>query len=98
MRLPVPWWNVRVTWLFVVIAVIVIAGAFVASLGLLGELPPADLDLRPDRIDGEAEFDVVVRGYRMDEVDAELARLNAQIASLEASSPEPPDEKSWLSS
>ena len=54
MRLPVPWWNVRVTWLFVVIAVIVIAGAFVASLGLLGELPSADLDLRPDRIDGEA--------------------------------------------
>ncbi len=84
------------TWLFVVIAVIVIAGAFVASLGLLGELPPVDPDLRPDRIDGEAEFDVVVRGYRMDEVDEELARLNEQIARLQAPSSEPPDEKSWL--
>ena len=88
------------TWIFVVIAVIVIAGAFLASLGLLGELPPADVDTRPDRIGDEPEFDVVVRGYRMDEVDEELSRLNAEIARLEAPAPapEPPDETSWLRS
>lgn len=86
------------TWIFVVLAVVVIAGAFLASLGLLGELPPPDQDLRPDQIDGETDFDVVVRGYRMDEVDQELARLNTEIARLEAAAPEPPDETSWLRS
>lgn len=72
----------RVTWLFVVVGVLVVAGVFLATLGLLGELPPVDPDLRPDRIDGEVEFDVVVRGYRMDEVDQELARMQAEIDRL----------------
>lgn len=70
------------TWLFVVIAVLVVAGAFLASLGLLGELPPAPQDLRPDEADGEVAFDRALRGYRMDEVDAELARLHGEVDRL----------------
>lgn len=84
----------RVTWLFVVLAVFVLAGAFLAMLGLLGDLPPVDPDLRPDRIDGQPEFDVVVRGYRMDEVDQELARMQAEIDRLQGPAPAtaPPDD------
>lgn len=73
------------TWLFVVLAVVVVAGAFLAMLGLLGELPDAEQDLRPDRIAGEVEFDVVVRGYRMDEVDQEISRMQQEIDRLQAS-------------
>ena len=75
------------TWLFVVVAVIVLAGVFLATLGLLGDLPPADPDCRPNRIDGEQEFDVVVRGYRMDEVDQELARMQQEIDRLQSPAP-----------
>jgi uncharacterized membrane protein len=78
------WWNMHVTWFFVVIAILVIAGAFLASLGLLGELPEVEPDLRPAQVDGQTQFDVVVRGYRMDEVDDELARLNGEIDRLTA--------------
>ena len=75
------------TWLFVVVAVLVLAGVFLATLGLLGDLPPVDPDYRPDRIDGEPEFDVVVRGYRMDEVDQELARMQQEIDRLQGPAP-----------
>ena len=77
------------TWLFVVLAILVIAGAFLAMLGLLGELPEAPPDLRPERVAERPEFDVVVRGYRMDEVDDELARLQEEIDRLKAASPLP---------
>ncbi len=96
----ISWWNVRVTWLFAVVAVLVVAGAFMASLGLMGQLPEAEPDLRPDRVDGEPEFDgpefdVVVRGYRMDEVDAELARLQQEVSRLshgaDSAAPVPPE-------
>ncbi|MDO8308109.1 MAG: hypothetical protein Q7V58_07110 [Actinomycetota bacterium] len=75
------------TWLFAVVAILVVTGAFLASLGLMGQLPEAEPDLRPDRIDdgagpGVPEFDVVVRGYRMDEVDAELERLQQEVDRL----------------
>lgn len=49
-----------------------------AVLGLT-EAPPAR---RPSREDGAPEFDVVVRGYRMDEVDATIAELNEEIERL----------------
>lgn len=71
-----------VTWLFVVVAIAVVAVAFLLSLGLLGELPPPERDLRPDELNGEAVFDVVVRGYRMDEVDQRISALEGEIEHL----------------
>jgi hypothetical protein len=71
-----------VTWLFVIVVILVLGAGFVAVLGLLGDLPPNEQDLRPDTRDGEPSFDVVVRGYRMDEVDAQLASLQDEIDEL----------------
>lgn len=70
------------TWLFVIVAIVVLGAGFLAALGLLGDLPAAEPDLRPDERDGEPSFDIVARGYRMDEVDAELADLRAEIDRL----------------
>ncbi|MBK9740767.1 MAG: hypothetical protein IPO93_15000 [Actinobacteria bacterium] len=70
------------TWLFVVLAIAVLAFAFLAALGFLGELPAAEPDLKPDTLDGEPAFDVVVRGYRMDEVDEQIASLQTEIDHL----------------
>ena len=70
------------TWLFVIVVILVLGAGFVAILGLLGDLPPSEQDLRPDTRDGEPSFDVVVRGYRMDEVDAQLAVLQEEIDRL----------------
>ena len=67
---------------FVLVAIAVIAGVALASVGRLGELPEAPADRRPS----EVGFDVTVRGYRMDEVDAELAELRARLASYEKGS------------
>lgn len=71
------------TWLFVVIAIGVLAFVFLVVLGPLGELPPAEPDLKPEVVDGDPQFDVVVRGYRMDEVDQQVATLQERIAALE---------------
>lgn len=68
---------------FVLVAIAVIACIALASVGRLGELPEAPVDRKPT----EAGFDVVIRGYRMDEVDEELARLRARLAAHEQSSP-----------
>ncbi len=76
------WWNVPVTWLFVLVAIVVLGAGFLAALGLLGDLPAPEPDLRPDTLDGEPAFDIVARGYRMDEVDAELADLRAELERL----------------
>ena len=70
------------TWLFVLLAIAVIAGGTLAAMGRLGELPPAEPDLRPEIRDGEPAFDVVVRGYRMDEVDARIASMQDEIDRL----------------
>ena len=70
------------TWLFVVIGIAVLAFVFLAVLGPLGELPPVEPDLKPDLVDGQPQFDVVVRGYRMDEVDEQLAAMQAEIDAL----------------
>ena len=45
-------------------------------------LPDAGSDLKPDTRDDDPAFDVVLRGYRMDEVDSTIARLQAEIESL----------------
>ena len=76
------WWNVPVSWLFALVAIVVVGAGFLAALGLLGGLPAVEPDLRPDTRDGEPAFDVVARGYRMDEVDAELADLRQEIERL----------------
>ena len=78
------------TWLFVIVAILVVGAGFLLVLGLLGDLPEAEPDLRPDTRDGEPSFDVVVRGYRMDEVDAQLADLQAQIDRLREGAPGAP--------
>jgi len=73
--------------LFVLIAIGVIAMVAMAAAGRLGELPEAEQDLRPEvagpeGADGEPAFDVVVRGYRMDEVDAVIERMQGRIDEL----------------
>ena len=75
------------TWLFVIVAILVIAGGAMAAMGRLGQLPDAEPDLRPDERDGEPAFDVVVRGYRMDEVDARIASLQGEIDRLNGREP-----------
>jgi TolA-binding protein len=71
-----------VSWLFVIVAVLVVGAAVLAASGRLSELPEAEPDLRPDTRDGEPVFDVVARGYRMDEVDAQLASMQDEIDRL----------------
>lgn len=84
------------TWLFVIVVILVLGAGFVVVLGLLGDLPPSEQDLRPDTRDGEPSFDVVVRGYRMDEVDAQLASMQDEIDALRSTvaAPATPSEQS----
>ena len=82
------------TWLFVIVVILVLGAGFAAALGLLGGLPESEQDLRPDRQDGEPSFDVVVRGYRMDEVDAQLQSMQDQVDGLEQELQRSRDERS----
>ena len=77
------------TWFLGVLIVLVAGGAVVVALGRGGGLRPV-YDDRPDSLvpadgplDGSAlrsvRFSVGLRGYRMDEVDALLARLAEQL-------------------
>ena len=68
--------------MFVIVAILVIGGAALLAVGRFGDLPEAEADLRPDIRDGEPSFDVVVRGYRMDEVDAQIASMQEEIDRL----------------
>ncbi|MGH3424063.1 MAG: DivIVA domain-containing protein [Nocardioidaceae bacterium] len=52
---------------------------------------PADRPLGPDDLD-RVRFTTAVRGYRMDEVDALLARLRTELAARERSDPGLADE------
>jgi hypothetical protein len=70
-----------VTWLFVVLAIAVLAFAFLAALASWAS-SGCRTDLKPDTLDGEPAFDVVVRGYRMDEVDEQIASLQTEIDHL----------------
>ncbi len=71
------------TVVFVLVGVLVVAGVGWAVLGRVDAgLPDASNDLRPDERGGQPAFDVVLRGYRMDEVDATVAELRDQIHSL----------------
>jgi hypothetical protein len=75
------------TLVFIAVGVVVIAAAFWFAVGRLDpSLPDAENDFRPDRRDGDPAFDVVLRGYRMDEVDATIADLQSQIDELKGKS------------
>lgn len=71
------------TWLFVIVVILVVGAGALLAVGRLGELPPVEPDLRPDVREGEPSFDVVVRGYRMDEVDAQIAGMQDAIAGMQ---------------
>lgn len=84
--------GVSLVLLLVALAVIgVIAVVAGGRWGSLTEAPPertpapslSDGDLDPAAIEG-LRFPLVLRGYRMDEVDAVLARLGAAIAERDA--------------
>ncbi len=68
--------------IFVLLAIAVIVLVAMAASGRLGGLPPASMDLRPQAQGDVPAFDVVLRGYRMDEVDATIERLQARIEEL----------------
>jgi hypothetical protein len=64
------------TILFVLLAMAAIASVGLAAAGRLGALPEAQPDHRPA---GDPTFDVVLRGYRMVEVDAVIEDLQRQL-------------------
>lgn len=71
------------TALFVLIAVVVVAGVAMVAAGRFDRLGEAVPDRAPDTApDGSPRFDVVARGYRMDEVDAAIAALREENARL----------------
>lgn len=74
------------TLLFAVVVILVIAGAFLYVSGRWSGLPDSERDRRPQG-DAGSEFDVVLRGYRMDEVDARIAALEQENAALRGRTP-----------
>jgi DivIVA domain-containing protein len=86
-----------VIWVFFIAVGVLVVGAFAALIvGRIGYDPlaeatttQADPVLSDDFGSGEIStirFDTALRGYRMDQVDAVLDRLQARIAELEAGS------------
>ncbi|MFM9135503.1 MAG: DivIVA domain-containing protein [bacterium] len=97
------------TVVFILVAIAVIAGIVMLATGRLRDgfpdadearvavgMPQAPLgDLRPEEIE-QVRIDQALRGYRMDEVDALIDRLTAEIAVLrgeEAPGGAPADEQ-----
>lgn len=72
--------------LFVVVVILIIAGAFLFASGRWGSVAGLERDRRPD-MDDARQFDVVLRGYRMDEVDARIAALEKENADLRGRAP-----------
>ncbi len=66
----------------VFLAIAVIVGIALLLVGRQGGLPEAVVDLRPEGDAADPTFDVVLRGYRMDEVDATLQALRAENEQL----------------
>ena len=71
------------TFLFVVLAILVIAGAAIVITGRF--TPSLGIENTGDYKPDSQGFDVTVRGYRMDEVDQKIALLEGRIAELESS-------------
>lgn len=84
----------QVEWVFIGLVVVVVAAVAMVAVGRGDGLAPAvpdrpDVELPTDRPLDAADLDqlklsVVVRGYRMDEVDALLARLGAEMQDRDA--------------
>jgi hypothetical protein len=72
------------TFLFVLLGIGLIAGAAVVITGRYAPNwgVPNSGDYRPDT-GAEPLFDVAIRGYRMDEVDAKIAELTAKLSESE---------------
>jgi DivIVA domain-containing protein len=86
-----------VIWVFFIVVAVLVVGGFAALVvGRVGYDPlsdptttQADPILSDDFGSGEIaaiRFDTALRGYRMDQVDAVLDRLQTRIAELEAGS------------
>ena len=75
-------WGMAVVFFLLAFAVIV-----VVALMLTGRWNPTlgtETDPRgPGLVDGQERFDVVIRGYRMDQVDEAIAELQAKVRELE---------------
>lgn len=69
---------------FVFIAIAILVAITLLLVGRQGGLPEAAVDLRPEVDPDHPRFDVVLRGYRMDEVDATIARMQAELTALRA--------------
>lgn len=75
------------TFLFVIVSIAVIATVAILVIGRAHpSMGVSDTgDYRPELPDNP-QFDVVVRGYRMDEVDAKIAELEKRIGALQSKS------------
>jgi DivIVA domain-containing protein len=71
---------------FALLAGLIVAGLAIALAGRWRPegLPASRPELGPARPADRIRFDVVLRGYRMDQVDAELERLRALLERTEA--------------
>ena len=85
-------------WLFAILVVLAMGGVAIVASGRGGSLAPAyddrpDLALPDDRAIGAQDlrtvrFPLALRGYRMSDVDAVLARLATELEEREDSSGE----------
>jgi DivIVA domain-containing protein len=86
------------TWFFAVLVVLAMGGVAMVASGRGGSMPPAyddrpDLALPDDRPIGAEDlrrvrFPLALRGYRMSEVDALLARLASELEDRPEDRPE----------
>ena len=71
---------------FAVALILVIGGVVMVLSGRLSGMTEPERDRRP-RGSGSGSFDVALRGYRMDEVDARIEQLERENAALRAGRP-----------
>ncbi|WP_210438534.1 DivIVA domain-containing protein [Nocardioides xinjiangensis] len=86
------------TWLFAALVVLAMGGVAMVASGRGGSMPPAyddrpDVVLPTDRPIGPDDlravrFPLAVRGYRMSDVDALLARLAAEMEDRASGAPD----------
>jgi hypothetical protein len=78
------WWDTGVTSFligafFVLLAIAALGAVGIWSTGRVGVPPRADVDQRPVSLEARPSFDVVVRGYNMEQVDRVVAELQAEL-------------------